>query len=599
MSIANDTIKNLEQQYNPIPGWREVANSYDSISGDFKIPFIGFSFQNSASWTNGNGTKYLVPDQVIIDTGFVPGATPQQPHAFRLADEVSNFQISELLNGSGHFGWLGGLNDPSKLYSAYYQQGVSLAVYQTFYPLYSLNMSDSITQLRKKRKQSHLNSTYSTTNYTLSRYASAALESLPPVYDSSTKSVFDLFIKTFGTSFATVSLRGGGIEDVIGWPSCLWKGPSPQSSNLGAGTGTGNCVFDSTNFDSMIAARNFTGRSTVVNSIKYGGDPTIEDPLAWSKTISLAPVVLSYATHVHLSELLPDEMSATRTSLEQAISDYEQSAIQTVQNKAQAARASQKSQPRPVVFELDVGGICKSGDLAPGQSWNVQCGPSIAPFTSAVDMKPVSDDSDDSVTLVIEGGAPEVSCGCSELKIDVRRELHKYDRRNHSQARSNFRSTLSPSPAPFFDENLNSNKPSPIVPKDMKCHFEKKVSYLGNTFLSIPDVSDPGRCCDLCSAHHSCQFWTYHLSGKDGAKSQTCELKLAKSDTQCCDNSHGVDECPHDCRHVVVSGSRNGDAPPQDYAHFCFNCQMPSVDSLGIPSISNDIAAKGFPIDIR
>ena len=79
MATANATVKSLQQTYNPIPGWREVANSYDGVTGEFKIPFVGFSFAGSNSWTSGNGTKYDVPDQLVIDTGFVPGATPQPP----------------------------------------------------------------------------------------------------------------------------------------------------------------------------------------------------------------------------------------------------------------------------------------------------------------------------------------------------------------------------------------------------------------------------------------------------------------------------------------------------------------------------------------
>ena len=102
-------------------------------------------------------------------------------------------------------------------------------------------------------------------------------------------------------------------------------------------------------------------------------------------------------------------------------------------------------------------------------------------------------------------------------------------------------------------------------------------------------MSDPGRCCDLCDVHHSCQFWTYHFKGSEalrreknftalpeGTSGKSCELKLAKSDELCCDLKHTVDDCPHDCRDVIVSGERHGDAPPQDWAHFCFDCHLPS-----------------------
>ena len=57
MATANASIGSLQQTYNPIPGWREVANSYDSVTGEFKIPFAGFSFGAGVTWTSGNGTK--------------------------------------------------------------------------------------------------------------------------------------------------------------------------------------------------------------------------------------------------------------------------------------------------------------------------------------------------------------------------------------------------------------------------------------------------------------------------------------------------------------------------------------------------------------
>jgi hypothetical protein len=606
LATANKSIADWSQNYNPIPGWREVANSYDSVTGDFKIPFVGFTFENGHSWINGNGTSYSVPDQMLINTGFVPGATPQMPQAFRMVDEVSAFQIPEMLNGTGHFGWLGGLNDPAKLYSQYYSQGLSLAVYQTFFPLYSLNVTGSSTN------------GLDAGNTTLSRYALAALKSLPPKYDASTEDVFNLFLNTFGTSMATVSLRGGGIEDVVGWSTCLWKGPKPQTENHGTLTTIGlrDCLLDTNNFAEMVAARNFSQRSRVVSSVKFGGNPAISDQTAWAKTISTAPVVLSYSTHVRLSKLIPSDMGDVSDALDQAITSYEQNAVNTISAKAKSVRSQQNSQARPAVFLTDIGGACKSGQLAPGQTWDVSCGPSIAPFKSTVDMH-ASSTPDGTASVLIEGGGNEVSCGCSDVQIDVfkrqrwlklleeegihgihgsvlwEKGLGNAQKTWHLTSNSSSSPSPSPSPLPSSSmlEKFSKTHPSPVVPKDIKCKFNKKMNYPGNTIIAIPDISDAGRCCDLCDAHHSCQFWTYHFHSslfnyskiwpnvtQDGLGSdgKTCELKSARSDTQCCDPKYGIDDCPHDCRHVIVSGSRHGDAPPQDWAHFCFQCTLPS-----------------------
>ena len=69
---------------------------------------------------------------------------------------------------------------------------------------------------------------------------------------------------------ATISLRGGGTEDVVGWASCIWKGLSPQTVDHGTQTsyGTRDCVLDETNYADMVVARNFSGRSTIVSSVK-------------------------------------------------------------------------------------------------------------------------------------------------------------------------------------------------------------------------------------------------------------------------------------------------------------------------------------------
>jgi len=545
MSDANASIAQLQQSFNPIPGWREVANSYDTVTGEFKIPFVGFSFNSQVSWTSGNNTKYLVPDQIKINTGFVPGASPQPPQAFRMVDEVSDFQVAQLNNGTGHFGWLGGLNDPAQLYSAYYGQGVSLAVYQVYYPIYSLNLTEPNSGV----------------NVTLSKYAAAALESLPPVYDATTEAVFDLFIDTFGTAMATISLRGGGIEDVMGWASCIWKGRSPQQQDFGTFTshGTKDCVLDDDNYQEMVLAKNFSGRGTVVSSAKYGGDPTITDPDAWAKTITDAPVVIEYEAHTRLSDLLGPSMNATAAALEQAIVAYEQQQVSSVQQAASKLRAQQNTQARNVLFETDVSGVCKSGGLAPGQSWSVQCGPSIAPFTQNVDMiqlaPPPGAAPDGTAGLQIEGGGDEVTCGCSTLPIDV------------------MRSTAA--------ANKSSGSSS--------CSTQGKVEYVGNTAVTIDDVDDEERCCDLCNAHHSCLFWTLNL------KKKTCDLKVAKSIVQCCDPSKTVGQCPKSCYDVLVSGSRSGDVPPQDYAHFCFDCALPSALAQRNGTTDNR-EALGFPL---
>ena len=128
---------------------------------------------------------------------------------FRIADEATAYQVAEYNNGSGHFGWLGGLNDPTKLYTAYYSQGVSLAVYQTFYPLYSLNLTGSLSGDTAKTQSS-------LANVSLSKFAAAALESLPPTYNVNTSAVFDLFIDTFGLflQYAVVA---------VGLVRCAWS----------------------------------------------------------------------------------------------------------------------------------------------------------------------------------------------------------------------------------------------------------------------------------------------------------------------------------------------------------------------------------------
>lgn len=81
-------------------------------------------------------------------------------------------------------------------------------------------------------------------------------------------------------------------------------------------------------------------------------------------------------------------------------------------------------QARGAVFLTDLGGVCKSGDLAPGQSWDVECGPSVAPFKSVADMHSVAPSqpaADATATVIVEGGS-EVSCGCSDLQVDVARQ---------------------------------------------------------------------------------------------------------------------------------------------------------------------------------
>ena len=164
----------------------------------------------------------------------------------------------------------------------------------------------------------------------------------------------------------------------------------------------------------------------------------------------------------------------------QAIDGYVSGAMQKVQTAAAAERKSQDSRPRDVVFGTDLGGTCKEGQLAPGQSWDVECGPSLAPFKASANM---GSQVDDTSPLAIAGGGTSVTCGCSDLQIDVRRRLGDALGDNEQitdtdagidssdKPAPSFREAQTPAPAPRFF----SNKPSPVVPHDIKCHFQLKV----------------------------------------------------------------------------------------------------------------------------
>ena len=125
-----------------------------------------------------------------------------------------------------------------------------------------------------------------------------------------------------------------------------------------------------------------------------------------------------------------------------------------------------------------------------------------------------------------------------------------------------------------------------LIPTDIL-----QLDYPGNTIETIIDTLDPSRCCDLCNVHHSCLFWTYHYKKKE------CELKVAKSDEVCCDPSHTTGDCPKSCEDVIISGSRSGDPPAQDWAHFCFDCKLPSsFQNVEATTDARSEVARGFPM---
>ena len=274
-------VQEVDSRYQPLPGWRAVAASVNTVTGQPATPFLEFDFTQAKFWTDAAGVNFSVPDAMQITSGFVPGAHPQPPVALLRPSSLVETQLAQIRAAAGALGFLGGLTDPDALLKAAFGHGVSLAVYTDTYPVYDLRVPNATAGAPVR----------------FSRYARAAIESLPPLYDETTRSVFETFISIFGTGYSTTATYGGMNQTVLAWPSCLWKGAHPDPS------APKQCLLDSSNLAAHVAARDFNGETRTFAATRFGGDPSAADPAAWVKSIALNPVGIGFDT-ISLSSLL-------------------------------------------------------------------------------------------------------------------------------------------------------------------------------------------------------------------------------------------------------------------------------------------------------
>ena len=174
-------VKDLKWSFSPLPGWLLFPDGLNPLTGRSTTPFIELSFLKKQYWTDGKGTKMGIPDQIKVAKGFTPALKPSPPTVLRSVTDVVSTQTNNLVKGSGVSGILGGLADPTALYDKTFAHDISLSVYDELVSVYSLQLQPG--------------------QLPLSRFAQAAIASLPDAYNSRTKPVFDLFIAMFGTRF--------------------------------------------------------------------------------------------------------------------------------------------------------------------------------------------------------------------------------------------------------------------------------------------------------------------------------------------------------------------------------------------------------------
>ena len=181
-------VESSQSQFSPLPGWLLVACGINSGSGASSVPFVDFTFNKGTKWKDGAGKLHGVPDQFIIDAGYTPAETRQPAVPLPSINDVVNYQVENVQAHKGTAGILGGLKDPSAIYDTSYKHDTALTVYDSIVPAYSLELPSGLP---------------------LSRFAAAALESLPLTYTPQTKVVFELFIRTFGNTLSSEAVFGG------------------------------------------------------------------------------------------------------------------------------------------------------------------------------------------------------------------------------------------------------------------------------------------------------------------------------------------------------------------------------------------------------
>lgn len=525
----------------PLPGWQQVAASVNIVSGELGVPFLDFSFTQRKGWDNGDGKNYSVPDAMEVTSGYVPGGHAHDPVALLSPSAVTAEQLDNLASGVGTAGFFGGILDPTALLNTAFIHGISLAVYTTTWPVYDLRVPNA--------------SSSNTGSIPLSRYARAAIESLPPTYDDSTRVVFDAFIGLFGTHYAISATYGGMNQTALAWPSCLWKGSSPDPDD------PDDCLLTQDNLDQHVANQDFGGESRVFSQAQYGGDPSINSTDKWSQTISRNPVAISYQG-VPLSVLLTGNNVDQGTALDKALQAYLANATTTAKANGASADKAASNRAQPITFEYGGDSVVEHDDDAHGQ-----CGPST--------LSPGKD-----VELSCPDTSDSIGKGCTKYKLTAAQDTGSY---GETLAVSNEISKLEGKPSSCGCSKVLSE----VVPKKSvalsSCDSRAGYAYNGDSLCEYHNVHEADDCCDICTSHRSCEKWTHDHNSK------VCRLF---SDTSGWSISIGC-----------YSGQRDNKPSDDVYAKLCFDCRLdalswvppatpPATDSLQRISMRSGIPRK-------
>lgn len=515
-------VKEVDSPYEPLPGWQQVAASVNSVTGQPATPFLEFSFDQAKFWTDSAGVNFSVPDDMQITSGFVPSGHPQTPVALLQPSSAIAGQIAQIEAHAGTVGFLGGLTDPDGLLKSAFAHGVSLAVYTTTYPVYDLRVPNVSSGSPVK----------------LSRYARAAIESLPPIYDQTTEAVFISFIEIFGTSYATTATYGGADQTVLAWPSCLWKGAHPDPKS------PGSCLLDQSNLAAHTATRDFGGSTRTFAQTRFGGDPSVNGTNDWVKSVPLNPIGVGFQG-VSLASLLTDYNSEQGTALDKAIAAYISNASTSAQARGSEADTAAAKRAQPVAFGVDGGSTklqtqrvevlgqntCGPSLMAPGDSHDLSCpdkdNSKNAPDCSKYTIRSDLDAANYGAVLKVsndvskDDGDP-ASCGCSWTKAEVLGSSGAADAGLHSCGSGN-----------------------------------TGQAYSGDEICEVHDVYSATDCCSVCENHRSCKKWTHDYHGNK------CSL-------------HGKDAESH-FEVSFFSDERQSDPSDDAFASLCFDCSLSAL----------------------
>jgi hypothetical protein len=186
-----------KKKLNPLP--TNIGTGVDITTGQWRLPIIKLSYNNSRSWTNSKGKMFRLPSQATFDT--IPTGI-YNPETDTFVIETMGDYVNLIFSWANSKA-VGGMFSHQKslqdVFNTYFNGDFSLAIIQQYYPIYKLTLP--------------IDPTTKTRNYELDRFAKRALDFLPPDYSSDiNKALYQEFVANWGTSYTVESIDGGLLE---------------------------------------------------------------------------------------------------------------------------------------------------------------------------------------------------------------------------------------------------------------------------------------------------------------------------------------------------------------------------------------------------